>query len=414
MKMPIVIYEDKGFRNLLPLVFTKPVYELKCGFLSLKQKIEKHFPKSRLILHSRRYFEGLLKEKYPNTLINNFNEEPIMFLNGRLLCTNEIVKEIKKLNEGCALLSNDEIVAIKITKKNIKNLLFDEDGIISFNKIKATTKQVNAKLIKYPWDLINNNGNEIINDYLLLKKYYQSRKSIPKFPDVKYINKKNIYIGKNSFLYPYVVLDASNGPVIIENNVKVMPFSFIEGPAYIGKNCLVKAHTKLYHNSTIGEGCKIAGEIENSIFHSYSNKQHNGFIGHSYIGSWVNLGAGTTNSDLKNDYGIVEVIIDGNKIKTDNIFVGLFMGDYSKTAIGTTFNTGSVIGVSCNIFGNGFPPKYVPSFTWGGINSFEEYKIEKAISVAKVVAARRNVEFNNNDELILRKVFEITAKERNF
>ncbi|MDZ7763050.1 MAG: hypothetical protein U5K00_01300 [Melioribacteraceae bacterium] len=181
------------------------------------------------------------------------------------------------------------------------------------------------------------------------------------------------------------VLDASEGPIFIDDDAQIFPNSYIVGPVYIGKKSLVKANTQIYHDTTIGPVCKVGGEIENSIIHSYSNKQHEGFLGHAYLGSWINIGASSNNSDLKNDYGKIKVLLNGNEIDTGLQFVGLIMGDHSKCAINSAFNTGTIVGVSCNIYGAGFPDRYIPSFSWGGSEGFREYHLRKAVEVAKIV-----------------------------
>jgi len=414
MKPVIMIYEDTGFKNLLPLTYLRPVYDLRCGILTLKQKFEFFFPDSKIIFHCRPYLENSIKEKYKKSLVNDFKGNSILFVNGRLLINKEVAHKIRNLKEGIILSSDNQIVAVKIKGNNFNYVKFNDDGSLSFDIDNLSKVNTNAKVINYIWDLVNYNGEEIINDYKIIIKNYELRKAKIIYKSVETINKKNILICKGTKIEPFVLLDASEGPIFIDEDVHIMSHTTIRGPAFIGKNCLIKTNTSIYHNTTIGEVCKIGGEIENSIFHSYSNKQHEGFIGHSYIGCWVNLGAGTTNSDLKNDYGIVDVFVNNEKIKTGNRFVGLFMGDYSKTAIGTVFNTGTVVGISCNIFGHGFPPKYIPSFTWGGINNFEEYKIDKAIEVAKIVASRRNVDLTDNDINLLKKIFELTESERKF
>jgi UDP-N-acetylglucosamine diphosphorylase/glucosamine-1-phosphate N-acetyltransferase len=163
---------------------------------------------------------------------------------------------------------------------------------------------------------------------------------------------------------------------------------------------------------SIGDVCKVGGEVEDAIIMSYSNKQHDGFIGHAYLGSWINLGADTNCSDLRNNYGFVKSYVQGELINTKTQFLGLIMGDHSKSGINTMFNTGSVVGVSCNIYGSGFPNKNIPSFTWGGKDDLQTYEIEKCLDTAKVVMARRKIEFTKSDEALLRKIFEITKNER--
>ena len=209
-----------------------------------------------------------------------------------------------------------------------------------------------------------------------------------------------------------MVLDATNGPILIDRDAVVMPHTAIEGPTYIGPGSKIKMGTKIYEGTSIGPVCKIGGEVDNSIVLGYSNKQHDGFLGHAYIGEWINLGAGTSNSDLKNNYSSVKVYLHGEEIDTGHIFIGLMMGDHSKTAINTTLNTGTVVGVSANLFGEGFPPKYVPSFAWGGAKGLTEYKLDKAIATARKVMARRDKELTTSYERMLRHIFDLTRTER--
>ncbi|MBI3004934.1 MAG: transferase, partial [Ignavibacteriales bacterium] len=210
-----------------------------------------------------------------------------------------------------------------------------------------------------------------------------------------------------------VVIDTEDGPVIIGKNVKVFPNATIIGPVFIGDNSWIKVGAQIYENTSIGPVCKVGGEVEETIIHSYSNKQHAGFLGHSYIAPWVNLGADTNNSDLKNNYGNVKVYVNGQQVDTGLQFVGLTMGDHSKAAINSMFNTGTVVGVCSNIFGFGFPPKYVPSFSWGAAGeTFTTFSIDKAIEVARRVMARRKIELTATEEKLFRKIFELTSDDR--
>ncbi|MBI2428770.1 MAG: transferase, partial [Ignavibacteriales bacterium] len=223
----------------------------------------------------------------------------------------------------------------------------------------------------------------------------------------------NIFIDAGTVIKPGVVIDAEEGPVYIGKNVTIMPFSTIVGPAYIGDHSVVKVGAKIYHDTSIGPVCKVGGEIEASILHSYSNKQHDGFLGHSYLGAWVNCGAGTVTSDLKNNYGSVKVYVNGEPVDSGMQFVGVTIGDHSKTAINSTFNTGTVVGVSSNIFGTGFPPKYVPSFSWGAAGeTFTTYNADKAINVARKVMIRRTIALTDSEEILFRTIFDLTSNER--
>ena len=192
----------------------------------------------------------------------------------------------------------------------------------------------------------------------------------------------------------------------------IFPNAVIEGPCFIGKATKIKSGATIYENTTIGNVCKVGGEVEQSIFMDYSNKQHSGFIGHSYIGSWVNLGADTNNSDLKNNYSNIKIKLSNKEVDSGSQFLGLLIGDHSKSAINTMFNTGTVVGFSSNIFTSGFPDKFVPSFTWGGNESSISYDIKKAIETAKIVMSRRKLEFKKNDEEMFSFIYELTKTDR--
>jgi len=198
----------------------------------------------------------------------------------------------------------------------------------------------------------------------------------------------------------------------IGNRVTVMPNSYLEGPLYIGDYSLVKASAKIYHGTSIGPHCKVGGEVENSIIHSYSNKQHEGFLGHAYLGSWINIGADTNNSDLKNTYGSVKVVVNGKTVDTGMQFVGLTMGDHSKTGINMMFDTGTVVGISSNLYGAGLPPKFVPSFSWGSPGSLSVFELEKSLEIARRMMARRDVRMTPAYETMMRHAFAATDDER--
>jgi len=413
MKTVICIFEDEGFSNLLPLTYLRPSYDLRCGILTLREKIITRLPNRKFIFQCRKYLSNVLSERYLKTTVNNFDFESILFINGRILIDNYFINRCKKLKDNTALVdSNGFFAAVNLTSSEIRNLTKVSDEFLMFNKLSNLVKiETQAKLVNYTWDLIKFNGEEIIKDFDLFGKKI-SKSDLNKYHSVEVKNMNNIYVDRSAVIDPFVFLDASDGPIFIGNDVHIMSNSAIQGPAFIGDNSVIKMHTSIYHNTSIGEVCKIGGEIENSIIHSYSNKQHEGFLGHSYLSSWVNLGASTNNSDLKNNYGNISILLNGKTVDTKSQFVGLIMGDHSKSAINTMFNTGSVVGVSSNVFGSGFPPKYIPSFTWGGSDSLVTYDFKKALEVAKLVISRRNMNLSDAETDLLEKVFELTTTER--
>ncbi len=413
--MHVCIFEGIYYSRLLPLVYTRPTYELRCGILTLKDKILNHFPDAKVTLHCRSYLAEHLAEIYPQYEINTIsNEDTCLFINGRIIADEDFLNKVDVNNPNDILYVNgDQIVAAKVSGSklnDLKNSLHDLFTLSDFDGL--FKKQVDVKLINYPWDLINNNADQIEKDFNYLTRNVDKKINGKIYSGVHLLDENNIYIGEGTSIKPGVVLDAENGPIYIGKGVKILPNVVIEGPAFIGDKTIVKISAKIYEGTSIGEVCKVGGEVENSIIHSYSNKQHEGFLGHSYLGMWVNIGADTNNSDLKNNYGSVKVYINGDLIDSGSQFVGLTMGDHSKTGINTMFNTGTVVGVSCNIFGSGIPPKYVPSFSWGGADMLTTYDLDRSLEVAKRVMARRNMSMSPAEEKLFRKVFDLTREER--
>lgn len=416
--MHICIFEDEFYRKLLPLVRFRPVYDLKCGITSMREKITRNYPDAKLILHVRDYLMYVVKEKNLGIPVNDVpaNTKEVLFINGRLLMSDRIKDFVGAKYPGRDVVyeKDDIVVAAWSSQGNleqIKTLL--KDHLFSSGLFKSTEKKefADAQLITFPWELIHQNGSQLISDFKVMTG--GKPKVLGKIYDGAHLlNPSQIYIAEGAKVKPGVVLDAEEGPIYISKNVKIMPNAVIEGPAFIGENSVIKISAKIYENTSIGETCKVGGEIEESIIHAYSNKQHEGFIGHSYLGEWVNIGADSNNSDLKNDYGKVKVYNDGSLVDTGSQFVGLIMGDHSKCGINSMFNTGTVVDVFCNLFGAGTPPKYVPAFTWGGADGLVSYKIEKAIEVARRVMRRRDIELSEAAEKLFRKVLSMSIAEQ--
>ena len=414
--MQICVFEDRYYRNFLPLTYLRPIYELRCGAVTLLEKILLSFPKANIILLSRVDLRDYVSEEYPQHTLKHLNDEDTWFINGRVLADDGIKQLIIKQSKNQKVyIQGNEIIAAFIHRENVRTVI-DQISQTSFDEgmIKdIASESCSLRIGRYPWDLIQQNSIEIENDFQrLLKNRKKKMFSGKLYRGAQIINKRNVLMGKGTLIKSGAVLDAENGPIIIGNNVTIMPNAVIEGPAVIGDNSLIKVGAKIYHGTTIGPHCKVGGEVEASIIHSYSNKQHDGFLGHSYLGSWVNIGADTNTSDLKNTYGNVKVYINGELLDTGLQFVGLTMGDHSKTGINVMFDTGSFVGVSCNVYGAGFPPKFLPSFSWGEKESWLTYQLEKSIETARRVMARRNVQMNEHYEKIFRNVFTATDAER--
>ncbi len=396
--MNVVIFEDKKVENLFPLTYLRPVFELKSGIFSLLKKVQKAISFEVTHFWVREELAELVREKYPNIKVNEFVQGETFFLNAKVLVDElnfEIGKEEFRTDSEGELICAYSDLQSEISKVEELQQLQEKD--------------LEFKLVNYPWDLISHNANEIERE---AKEFPLGEVQSKLYPNVSLVEEEKIFIGKNCVVKPGVVLDATHGAIVIDEGVEIFPNSVIEGPCYIGKKSKIKSGAKIYEGTSIGEVCKVGGEVEEAIIHGYSNKQHDGFLGHSYLAEWVNLGADTNTSDLKNDYGNVKVQVNGRNIDSGSQFVGLTMGDHSKSAINTQFNTGTVVGISSNIFGANFPPKFIPSFAWGGSEKLVEHQLTKALKTAKIVMSRRKVEMSEAYEKLFTGTFESTSDLR--
>ena len=311
-----------------------------------------------------------------------------------------LVEQIKKLKVGQALVHDTEIVAFYTLEDEEKDL---ED----YQTIEIDSAPIT---VKHTWDIFSKNGDAIKEDYNLIT---EDRSSQPLSSSVFAVNPNNIFIEEGAKVFN-VSLNAENGPIYIGKDAEVMEGSIIRGPFALCEHASTKLGTKIYGPTTVGPHSKVGGEVNNSVIFSYSNKGHDGFLGNSVLGEWCNIGADSNNSNLKNNYAEVRLWSYETEgfAKTGLQFCGLMMGDHSKCGINTMFNTGTVVGVSSNIFGAGFPRNFVPSFSWGGSAGTQTYLTKKAFEVAEIVMKRREIEFSDDDKAILEHVFEETAKFR--
>ncbi len=417
--MHVCIFEDGYYRKLLPLVHFRPVYDLKCGAATLLEKIIRSYPGAKTTLHVRNYLAEVVREKNPNIPVNEIpaGTTQALLINGRLLMPAKGGEIFGREYPGTDVvyLKDGVVAAAWISGQSLEQLraIIKEHNIDAgfFGKIEKR-EFPDARFITFPWELVQQNGSQLVSDFAVLTGGQPQIKG-KVYEGVHLLNPSQVHVSEGATVKPGAVLDAEEGPIYISRNVKVMPNAVIEGPVFIGEHSIIKIGAKIYENTTIGETCKVGGEVEESIIHAYSNKQHEGFLGHAYLGEWVNIGADSNNSDLKNDYGSVKVYNDGSLIDTGSQFVGLTMGDHSKCGINSMFNTGAVVSVCCNIFGAGIPPKYVPAFSWGGASDgFVTYKIEKVVDVARKVMARRKISLSSTAEQLFRTVFAETSEER--
>ena len=412
--MQLCIFEDNYFARLEPLIFSRPVYDLVCGISSIKNKILRAYPGIKFSLHSRPYMEQVVKVQNPGININSIVEEDCLFINGRILASPTMPDIIPvKEDQNKIYVNKGNIIAARVSGKKLdefKNKLSRVFSASDFSDLPA--EEVDIKHVDYIWDLIAANRNEFLNDYNFLTKIKKDKITGKVYEGVHIIEKENIIICEGAEVKPGVLLDASKGPIYLDKNSVISANSVVEDCIYLGENSQVKSCSKIYDNVSIQKICKIGGEVEDSIILPFTNKQHSGFIGHAYLGSWINLGADTNCSDLKNNYGRIKVYVNGEDIDSGTQFLGLMMGDHSKSGINTMFNTGTVVGFSCNIYGAGFPEKYIPSFAWGGVDSKITYDLTKSIDTAKKVMQRRNLVLNEHDEKLFGEIFDMTKTER--
>jgi UDP-N-acetylglucosamine diphosphorylase/glucosamine-1-phosphate N-acetyltransferase len=409
----IGIFEDKKVTDSYPLTYSRPFYDLRLGILTLNERFEKIFRGDEVCYYCRDFLQDLWQERYPEAAVNEFPQEDTLFINGRLILN--LWFDLPKLSdESIAFKKDDEIVAAYITADTMEQvqkaqhygeLQFDQ---LSFQKV----EKVDWPILRYPWDFLQANSKQITEDLTLISDY---RKVNPKeYPGAHFVNPEQIFVAENVIIKAGAVIDADEGPVYLADEAKVFHNAVIVGPCSIGWKSKISHGAKLTGNCSFGPVSNVGGEVGDTIIQGYSNKKHDGFLGGAFLGEWVNLGADTNNSDLKNNYSTVSVPLHGEPIDTGLQFAGCYIGDHTKTAIGTTINTGSVFGVGCNIFGSGFSPKFVPSFSWGGGENIVEHKFEKMINTAQIVESRRDKNLTPAQITVLKHVYEITSPFRDY
>ena len=389
--MNYILFDGSARNQLLPFTYTRPVADIRVGILTIREKWEK-----MLGFTSSTVTEDYLIDKFPM-----IEMEQNIFINASVLPTKHLVSLIKNLSENKALFIDDEPLAF--FAKEDQEIDFE-----TFDILQYTNDDILR--IENTWDIFKLNGEAIKRDFKLLTTDRESQ-LIPEMTLA--FNKDQIFIEEGAVL-PLCSLNANDGPIYIGKDSEIMEGSMIRGPFALCENATIKMGAKIYGATTIGPHSKIGGEVNNCVIFGYSNKGHDGFLGNSVLGEWCNIGADTNNSNLKNNYAEVRLWDYETEgfAKTGLQFCGLMMGDHSKCGINTMFNTGTVVGVSANIFGSGFPRNFIPSFSWGGSAGMITYKTDKAFEVAKVVMSRRDIAFTEVDVQILEHIFKETSKWR--
>lgn len=382
----VLVDHYKNWSNLKPLTLTKPISYLRIGITTILEKWEALLQTKVAIKTNPSYLAHFNSNEIENSA------DSICYVNAAVIPTEKLVEKMASLKPGDTLYSNGELVA-SMTKTDFEG--FE-------NEINYTEPLI---ILHYPWDIFRNNDAVLRSDF----EFHRTKNAS------KSLSTTNLVIGPKELLFledgarsEGVIFNTTTGPIYIGKDAEVMEGSVIRGPFALCNNATVKLATKIYGATTVGPHSKVGGEINNSVIQGYSNKGHDGFIGNSVIGEWCNLGADTNNSNLKNNYGNVKAwnFEINDFMDTELQFLGLIMGDHSKCGINTMFNTGTVVGVFANIFGADFPPKYIPSFSWGGANKTTKYDFDKAMEVAKVVMLRRGIDITEDDQRILNYIYQ--------
>jgi UDP-N-acetylglucosamine diphosphorylase/glucosamine-1-phosphate N-acetyltransferase len=393
--MNYILFGDQTRNHLLPFTFTRPVADIRVGILTIREKWEKFLGAKTSTLT-----EEYLNLKYP--LIKQADN---ILINSSIIPTEKLIDELHQLAPNQTLITGDTIVGLRLKSEDIENLDWDViEGVAPIHTQSEIIK------ITYLSDLIQYNEILLRSDYELITKGRKSQK-IPS--TAKVINPENIFVEEGAVI-EYAIINASHGPVYIGREAEILDGAILRGPVAIGDHSKVRMGAKIDGATSIGPHCKVGGEVSHSIIFGYSNKAHDGFLGHSVIGEWCNLGADTNTSNLKNSYEKVRLWDYAEKsfVRTELQFCGTFMGDHSKCGINTMFNTGTVVGVAANVFGAGFMRNFIPSFSWGSVSGFSMHDIEKALNTARRVYERRGLDFNSVEENILRHVYDQTLSFR--
>jgi UDP-N-acetylglucosamine diphosphorylase/glucosamine-1-phosphate N-acetyltransferase len=394
----IILFDSEVRQHLLPLTFTRPVADLRVGILTIREKWEQCLEGTASYIT-----EGYLSTKFP---INISDDNYI--IDGSILPNDDLTSRIADLGYNEALVKNGELIAARVGEEQFERVIL-EGEMSSMNETEVT---FDFTQISRPWHIFEYNDKALRADFQRLTK---DRKSQPISATNQVLGKEHIFLEEGAKV-ECSILNATTGPIYIGKNAEIMEGCIVRGALALCEGAILKMGAKLYGANTFGPHCKVGGEVGNSVLLGYSNKGHDGYLGNSVLGEWCNLGADTNTSNLKNTYDEVRLwsYVSKRFVPTGQNFLGLIMGDHSKAGINSMFNTGTVVGVACNIFGEGYPRNIIPSFAWGGYSGFITHKFEKAIATAKIVTSRRNIVFTDGDEQILKHLYETSSSERSW
>lgn len=399
--MNFVIFDDERRSNFFPITYTRSTGDLRIGILKLRQRISSYLDLSGTNVIVSSELEAIYKERHNDWKVNEIPKEETIFINSRIKINKNVKKAVLALRQDECLVNSETTLAARCNPK-IKKITSESINSLFSELKKIENPEINCW--EYLWELIEENAEYIKRDFNDV--FYDKDNYFETELGTTVINPYNVWIGEGTVMKPGVVIDATDGPVIIDENVTILPNAVIIGPVYIGKGSTIKVGAKIYKGTSIGPVCKIGGEVEETIFQGYTNKQHDGFLGHSYLGEWINLGADTNNSDLKNNYKTVSIYFypDKKKINSQSHFLGVIIGDHSKTGINSTINTGTVIGIGCSLFGADLIKNHIPSFNIGTGTRSVEYILEEFIETAVLVKKRRGLKFSESEKELYSKI----------
>ncbi|MBD3367555.1 MAG: hypothetical protein GF405_05205 [Candidatus Eisenbacteria bacterium] len=405
--MQCLIYEAEGSDRFGPLTTLRPVFDLRVGGLTLAQKVTLRRPDWQVGYLPRPELREVVAEARPGAGYADLDDGPTCVMLANVLADDCLLASLADVRPD-TLLTSGGLAVGALLKEPVRGRLEALAGGAGLQDLDLDgSEEVPARVVGRPWELVRLAEEEIESDIRLLVGSGGREGKVAK--EAVVVRLAGLSMEEGSSIAPGAVIDASGGPVHLARGATVMANAYIQGPAFIGEGSTVKVGAKIYEGTVIGPGSKVGGEVECSTILGWSNKQHDGFLGHAYVGHWVNLGAGTDNSDLKNTYGTVTVVMGGETIDTGSRFVGAFIGDHSKTAIGTKLNTGTTVGVFSNLAVDGFPPKEVRPFTWATGAGVADHDIERALETARVVMGRRGQELSPAMERLVRTVYGTTV-----
>lgn len=417
--MNLCLYEDPVVAEFGPLAALRPVFALRCGAFTLVEKLVRAFPEAQLVLMVRPELEEWTRILYPTATVGDPPAGDTLFVNGRLCMTDdEVLHFLAASPLEASFMAEGTIFAAKVSGARAAHAaarLREGSPEAAFEDLRYPA-EVNAFLARSAADLIRWSPRQIVQDFRYAFQAGTVRGTIEAGAHVR--QPEAIHVARGARVMAGAVLNAEGGPILVGENAVVEPLAYVEGPAVIGEGSRVKAGAQIREGTVLGPVCKIGGEVEATVFQGHANKQHDGFVGHSFVGEWVNLGAGTITSDLKNNYSNVryfpsaEAYLARQGIDSGQRLLGLSIGDFSKTGIGATFPTGAVVGCGCNLYGTSLQPAYVPSFVWGTPDAMAEHRIDDMIETAARAMERRKVELRVEFDSRIRQHFDDSRAER--